>query len=118
MLDWAMALKPTQLIEIFIIIDLIDIVLGVSKSVQHKRYKSGINYIGNLKHVNVLIILVILAVADTFMKITPDYIHTALVYTTALFIFNQLGSIYEHLIDLNYKIPKFIKEKIDKYEDI
>lgn len=91
----------------------LDVFTGFSKAVVLKKLSSSIGLTGLMKHVNVIILNVVVFTILTMMNFTA-----AIPFVLGFYIFTYAISITENYLECGYPFPKSAKELFVKLRDL
>ena len=101
-------------IEILIILTVLDYITGIAKAFITKTLSSYIGWKGIIKKAcNFICIIVAVQLEKIVGK--PNTIHDYVAFTIAI---NEIISIFENLVALDFKVPEFLKRYLKIYQDI
>ncbi|MDM5301910.1 holin family protein [Bacillus subtilis] len=99
-------------LDLFLILNIIDILTGVIKAWKYKKLRSRSAWFGYVRKMLNFLVIIVANVVDTIMNLNG-----VLTFSTVLFYITNEGlSITENLAQIGVKIPAFITDRLHVIE--
>lgn len=101
-----------QFLDFLLVLMVIDVLTGICKAIKNKRLFSKTAFIGYLKKITILGVIITSNLMDQMLNLNGMLANATLFF----YVFYEITSILENSAELGLPVPKIIKDKLKVIE--